>query len=622
MTTLNTPVSLIWSEPKTIKGTWLLRIADPDSAFWDWWKHSPTVSSYKDGGVKPRKNDYSGRWELQWWRKLGDDLEPPTELSWEAHYVSPKHLQMQVEAKSNELNESALRTDLDSPLGASNHSPFALRQTPEQLLKASLEAYEPEPLSDAFYSYLKGKKDPFGQPLALKEYQKKHTATLAAALAQNSAALDASDTGVGKTPCALAAFVELGLRQSLSHGLRYKILIICPLSVIPSWKRWLRAFHLDGEVWNYEKMRMGKSRFGKFEGERQKKKFVWSMPEELDSAPWAVILDESHKIKSPNTQQGMMARHAAGQGFPVLMLSATNAKDPVDMRNSGAILRLHTGRRVDWTIWCQRYGCGATRYGLKFRGNRNDLARLHFEVFPIRGSRMRIAELGDAFPRNTVLAEAWELDTSKDIERGYMEAEIRCEEIEADTSLSRMEKSSSILAEMMKARVRAEKGKWPEMVERAKDMIEEGCSPVLALNFRAHVMDAAKALGDETMVIMGGQTGDQRQAIVERFGQDKARFVVVSIMAGGAGLDGLQDLRGEFPRVSFISPSYSAIDLQQFIGRINRANSQSASRQFIVFAANTIEEEACNSVQDKLLNLAMMNDGSLCHGLRFMADRE
>ena len=48
--------------------------------------------------------------------------------------------------------------------------------------------------------------------------------------------------------------------------------------------------------------------------------------------------------------------------------------------------------------------------------------------------------------------------------------------------------------------------------------------------------------------------------------------------AGGTGLS-LHDVNGEHPRVSLISPSFSAIDLKQALGRIHRAGAKSPAVQ-------------------------------------------
>ena len=98
--------------------------------------------------------------------------------------------------------------------------------------------------------------------------------------------------------------------------------------------------------------------------------------------------------------------------------------------------------------------------------------------------------------------------------------------------------------------------------------------------------------------------------MIDMFQSDQARVCISMIQAGGTGLS-LHDVTGEHPRVSLISPTFSAIELRQTLGRVHRAGGKSKSVQKIVFAANTVEDQVCRAVRRKLNNLDMINDGEL-----------
>ncbi len=49
----------------------------------------------------------------------------------------------------------------------------------------------------------------------------------------------------------------------------------------------------------------------------------------------------------------------------------------------------------------------------------------------------------------------------------------------------------------------------------------------------------------------------------------------------------------------------------QALGRVHRAGGKSRSRQLVVFAAGSIEEEICASTRRKLNSIATLNDGDL-----------
>lgn len=54
----------------------------------------------------------------------------------------------------------------------------------------------------------------------------------------------------------------------------------------------------------------------------------------------------------------------------------------------------------------------------------------------------------------------------------------------------------------------------------------------------------------------------------------------------------------------------------QALGRIHRAEGKTPCVQKVLFAANTIEEDACRRVQAKLNNLESLNDGDLTFSVR------
>ena len=78
--------------------------------------------------------------------------------------------------------------------------------------------------------------------------------------------------------------------------------------------------------------------------------------------------------------------------------------------------------------------------------------------------------------------------------------------------------------------------------------------------------------------------------------------------AGSVGIS-LHDLYGSHQRVSIISPTWSAQDFIQAIGRIHRAGAKTDAIQKVVFCDGTIEEFICETLKYKLENLSKLNDG-------------
>lgn len=89
--------------------------------------------------------------------------------------------------------------------------------------------------------------------MRLLPYQVESAKRLVAAVRAHGAALDASDTGVGKTHVACAVCQELGLRPA----------VVCPKNLIPVWRKACREWGLPEPVFvlNYEAIRTGRTEF-------------------------------------------------------------------------------------------------------------------------------------------------------------------------------------------------------------------------------------------------------------------------------------------------------------------------------------------------------------------------
>ena len=153
--------------------------------------------------------------------------------------------------------------------------------------------------------------------------------------------------------------------------------------------------------------------------------------------------------------------------------------------------------------------------------------------------------------------------------------------------------------------------KLPEIVEMVRDLEEEGRSVVVFLNFRETALALQRAIADEisqpVSLVIGGQSADEREKNVQAFSDDRVHVIVCTAAAGGTGLDGLQDLRGDRPRVSLISPSFSAQEFKQVLGRLPRAYAKSGVQQRVLVAVDTVEEYVLEAIHRKLANLETLH---------------
>jgi SNF2 family DNA or RNA helicase len=409
---------------------------------------------------------------------------------------------------------------------------------------------------------------------------------------------DSSDMGTGKTYQCLAAALATGL----------EVAVVCPLAVIPAWKRAFAHFAKQPPlfVMNYESLRTGNRQWVKIEQMDGGRRFAWTMkPQDT-----CIIFDEAHMMKATGKMTQALGIAAIRQKFTIIMASGTLARDPTEMRASGRVVGLHRGAK-DFERFMADHNCEGTGVAWKFYGGRNGklaLQRIHRTVFPARGARVRIADLGDRFPETQIMAESFDTGETQKIAQAFKDAEEMLSRMEAQGASEheiRMRRASAY----MEAWHSSERLKVPAIAEMARLEIEEGRSVAIFCNFidcRQMLMDALKT----KCAIYGGQAPQHREACIADFQADKSRVIVANIDAGGVGVS-LHDVNGEFPRTSIILPTNKVVSLNQALGRVHRAGGKSRSRQIIFFAAGTVEEQICDVTRRRMGQISTLNDGDL-----------
>jgi superfamily II DNA or RNA helicase len=441
--------------------------------------------------------------------------------------------------------------------------------------------------------------------------QREHAVNLLNSLYVNGVASDQSETGTGKT------YVAAWIAKYLNSP----VVIVCPKVVIPSWTKVLSYFGIKAHcLINYEKLIRGNTEHLSFKDNKDDSAndYIINFPKNS-----LVILDEVHKCKSGSSKNSDFLIKLKMDGYKTLLLSATTATNPLEMKAFGFATTLHN--LVNYRHFITDSGAYVGRFGgyqidLGSQRTVEAMANIHnrlFNEYKI-SSRMTRKMFDKIFPDNHVMAECFDMGTNTDkINRVYQQMESELAALEE----SSVNYSQHHFAIMTKARRMAELLKVPTMVEMIEDWFDEGISPVVFVNFTDTVEAIVKQLSKNRKFdgliakIVGGQSDKVRQADIEGFQNDTKRIMIANLAAGNAGVS-LHDLNGKFPRGSIISPSYSAINLLQALGRIHRAEGKTKCIQKIMFADKTIEVDACKRVQCKLNNLEALNDGDLTYEVR------
>ena len=436
----------------------------------------------------------------------------------------------------------------------------------------------------------------------LRPWQIDSVSKLVTALNKTGCAIDGSDVGVGKT------YVACGVAREL----KMKVLVVCPKAVMEPWRRVIvNHFKMKDSlvgIVNYEQIRIGKtdSPFASFVESRKthKKKFIWKIPKNT-----LIIWDESQKLKNWKTKNSKTCMEALKQNYKMLFCSATNATNPLELRTVGTCLKLFKGATAYYQ-WCYEHGVKKGRFGLEFTTDlklrQKVLKKLHTDIFINRGVRLTRDTIPN-FPASEVIAECYNMDDVDVKKINDCHAEMQ-KELKALARLTKKDKASELTA-ILRARQEIELIKVPLFIDMIEEGLEDGMSVVVFVNFTETLQAIAKRLNSSC--IFDGKTDDDvRQQSVDDFQSGKERVILVNIASGGAGLS-LHDIHGMNPRLTLISPSYSAVLMRQATGRVWRENAKSKSVQKILFVAGTVEEKVCDNVKEKLKNLDMLNDGDL-----------
>jgi len=423
--------------------------------------------------------------------------------------------------------------------------------------------------------------------MTLFDWQKPLALRLAWMCHNNAYNLVALPTGSGKTFISCQVLKKLGITP----------LVICPKSAISTWKNVCAGFELTPlGIVNWEKLKTGKTGWLK----RDDNLWKWNIP----AARSILLIDEVHKgCSGPETEVGLAVALLKRQGIKALMMSATVASNPMQMRHTGFLLSAHNWARDSFFGWCKRHGCRFDAFlgrwvlpkgeslveqmGLIRKEISDKILYLPVDKIP-------------GFPTTLIEPRLYDFSTrdTAEINRAYTEM---------SEELKRPGRTE--LAELGKVRHRVELLKIPLFSELVQDTLETGTSAVVFLNYKDSVRSLCDQLASEGISNVSTLTGDstviERQDAITAF-QTNKNHVFICTSAGGTAIS-LHDVLKSRPRVSFISPTYNASDFRQSLGRIVRVEG-THTVQTIVLAAGTLEERIHKTISVKLNALDTLND--------------
>lgn len=296
---------------------------------------------------------------------------------------------------------------------------------------------------------------------------------------------------------------------------------------------------------------------------------------------------------------------AKRQSIKTHILSATAACAPIKMQALGYHADLHA--LTGFYSWIQQQGYRRHPAGYGFLWNigadkqKEKMASLNSRILS-RGVRLRVEEIPD-FPEIQISAELYDLNENQIIDELYREM--------AEALSAVDESSEHPLTKILRARQKIELLKVPIAVELAEDSLEKGYSVALFVNFK-QTMNELRARLKCGCFIDGSPEGVRfRQHSIDSFQANLSRVIIVNNEAGGVAVS-LQDLDGNFPRIGYVFPSFSATAMRQVCGRLRREGGKSKALYRFLFAAGTVETKMQRALSSKSNNMDALNDADLC----------
>ena len=392
-------------------------------------------------------------------------------------------------------------------------------------------------------------------------------------------------------------------------------LVICPKIAISQWKNVIKgmgAEHLVKDVINPEQLvkKTGCYWYNHEDG--------WTLPPDITGGG-LLVFDEVHRGASGKDSKTTLAlarwcSKKMPEGNKVLAMSATPFETPLKLRALGYLMGFHRFVERDFYDWCRKHACSMVPIG-RYPRIRQVFAFTTNKARAEEVMRIIRRDMGDRFlsvgpDEIPGFPEEVKEVCLVDLAKKDHDALVRAYE-EMPSQMQHM--SQDDMVKTLRLRQQAEWCKASVLAEMAANYVEDGYSVFIAISFsdcRRRIEDELAKRGVKYASIYGGQRDSERQAGIDSFQRNETHVMVGMMQACSVALS-LHDELHERPRVSLISPSYSASDVIQALGRIRRVGGTTVTQK-IVLAAGSVEERVAEAVQRKIDCIGTLSDLDLC----------
>jgi SWI/SNF-related matrix-associated actin-dependent regulator 1 of chromatin subfamily A len=417
------------------------------------------------------------------------------------------------------------------------------------------------------------------------------------------------DMGLGKTSQAIIAIEGLSQMGEAS----YPCLIICPSAVKENWVKEVnqnitkKGLVLQDSIKNtfMEYFRVGMSQFFVVNFESLKKYFVDHIddpgkdkngrknPLKLAHIHFkqkyvdffkAIIIDESHKIKSINTLNCKLSKGLSIGKETILLLTGTPiVNKPMDLVSQLGVMN-RMGDFGGFTYFKKRYCSGPKEA--------SNLKELNYKLNLICFYRRNKTDpdIKKFLPDKARQVIQCELDPVHRREYNHAQADLESYMInikkQSEESVQKSMKGEVMVRIGILKNISA-RGKLQDAFSFIQDIIDNGQKIVVFASLK-EVIAKVQEKFPRSVRITGAEDGVQKQAAVERFKSDpKIDVIVLNLKAGGTGVDGLQNVATQ---ICFIEFGWHAAIMDQAEDRLYRTGQHSNVMCTYFLGKNTIDE--------------------------------
>lgn len=416
--------------------------------------------------------------------------------------------------------------------------------------------------------------------------------------------INGDEPGLGKT---LQSIGTIYTAAKYYNEPVYPCLVICPSALKINWARewemwtgkkamildsknkdtWHRFFEMgmnDIFIVNYESL---KKYFVKYYPPKGKMKSSNDiiMDDRINIFK-SIIIDESHRLKDPKTQQTKISLQIALKKQWCILLSGTPVVNkPVDLFPQIAIMnRLNDfgGKKTFMWRYCE---------GGKGSSNLKELNYLLNEKCFFRREKKDVVEDLPDKQRQTILC-----DISTRAE--YNKAKNDFVKFLSDNGASDAEIAKKLRGEIMvkmgELKKISAKGKMNEVKDFVQDIIESGEKLILFCNLHSIVDEVLKEF-PQAVTVTGRDDAESKQRAVDQFQKDpNCKLIVCNIKAAGVGITLTAS-----SRVAFIEYPWTYADCVQCEDRAHRIGQKNSVMCTYFLGNNTIDEDLYRMIQEK-----------------------